>query len=109
MAGGNRPTTQKLAVNNVLTSDRVGSGLKADIGHRSASYLSKAQLEAGNVFKFTGGDGVQRTLLQTKGELDGAKGIFEYIIDRSNKITHQRFIKGGVINGIPNQKVPKNK
>ncbi|HFB7384952.1 TPA: MafB family polymorphic toxin, partial [Neisseria gonorrhoeae] len=90
---------------NIIAADRIGSGLKADTSHRTASFLSQEQLGAGRTFSITGGDGIQRTLLQTKGSLNGQSGIYEYILDSNNKVTHQRFIKGGEITGQPNQRV----
>lgn len=53
------------------------------------------------------GDNKSYTLLQTKGQLDGVDGIFEYIINDTGQVTHQRFIKGGIYTGSPNQVVPK--
>lgn len=64
-------------------------------------------MESGKVFIITGNDGVKRTLLQTKGKFNNKDGIYEYIINKSNNVTHQRFIEGGEITGVPNQKVHK--
>ena len=90
----------------ILNAERIGSGLKADTSHRSASFLSKEQLEAGKTFALRGGDGVERTLLQTPGGLNGKNGIYEYIYDAAGKVSHQRFIESGTITGLPNQLVP---
>lgn len=68
------------------------------------SFVTADQLKEGRLFRLVGGDGVERTLLQTESGFNGKQGIYEYILDPSDKITHQRFIEGGVINGIPNQK-----
>mgnify|MGYP003575934063 FL=1 len=91
----------------IFNAERIGSGLKADVLHRAASFLSKEQLQAGQVFPLRGGDGVERILLQTPGDLNGKNGIYEYIYDPVGKVTHQRFIEGGTVTGFPNQRVSK--
>jgi hypothetical protein len=85
--------------------DRVGSGLKDDVLHRSASWV--VDDPAAQRFTITGGDGVQRTLYPLPGEVNGKPGVFELIIDESGGqpvINHQRFIPGGDVTGYPNQR-----
>lgn len=85
----------------------MGSALKDDPSHRAASYLSEEQLANGRTYSFTGGDNKSYTLLQAEGQLDGVNGIFEYITNDVGQATHQRFIKGGIYTGFPNQVVPQ--
>lgn len=75
--------------------------------HRVASFPSREQWEAGSVFPLMGNDGVERKFLQTKGEANGKKCVFEYVIDSSDVVTHQRFIEGGTISGMPKKRVKK--
>ncbi|PIJ49467.1 filamentous hemagglutinin, partial [Erwinia sp. OLMDLW33] len=96
-------------VNKILEANRIGSGLKPDPTHRGASYLSREQLMDGKVFTIKGGDGIERKLLQAEDSFNDKKGIFEYIYDNKGNVTHQRFIEGGNITGIPNQRPPKVK
>lgn len=84
--------------------ERVGSGLKGDLFHRSVSWV--VDNPAAQRFTITGGDGVVRDLYQLPGELNGKPGVYEWIVDRSGSepvITHQRFIPGGSVTGWPNQ------
>jgi Putative peptidoglycan binding domain len=83
------------------TAKPTGSALKDDINHRAASWMRDQAAENGSVFKITGGDGIQRTLIQMPGELNGTPGRFEYIVDGDGNLTHQMFVEGGSINGVP--------
>ena len=55
----------------------------------------------GTHFAITGGDGVTRTLTQIPGGLNGIAGRYEYIVDSLNNLSHQMFVRGGSINGMP--------
>ncbi|MDR7811501.1 RHS repeat domain-containing protein [Lacrimispora sp.] len=91
------------AASKIVNAERTGTALaKTDVYHTSASYLSESQLSAGKTFNITGGDGIQRTLLQVEGGLNGKTGIFEYIIEPNGTVSHQLFKPGGIINGISN-------
>jgi len=96
------------AADEIINAERTSTTLtKSDPAHLSGSFLTREQLAAGKVTGIKGGDGIQRTLLQTKGKLNGESGIFEYIITPDGKVSHQRFIQGRKYTGYPNQVVPK--
>lgn len=75
--------------------------MKADNAHRPASFAVDDIGRSGQVFRLVGGDGVERILVQSPGEMNGVAGRFEWIVE-GNSLTHQRFVSGGSINGKPN-------
>jgi len=90
------------AINTILNAERTGTALtKEDKYHRATTFINAEHLRKGQVFNIVGKDKKPAVLLQVDGELNGKNGIFEYII-RDNKVTHQLFIKGKKINGVPN-------
>ncbi|BBC32860.1 hypothetical protein SGFS_041540 [Streptomyces graminofaciens] len=83
-----------------------GSGLKQDAGHRAADFVVGDIATKGVTTRLVGGDGVERLLVQMPGEMNGKAGRFEWLVERGgsgNLITHQRFVNGGSMNGIPNK------
>ena len=89
--------------NPVLDNTRSGSALKGDPQHAFNDIIDNY---AGDATKFPleGGDGVNRSLYQIEGSLNGKKGIFEWIVDPDpvKGVTHRRFIEGVGITGKPN-------
>ncbi|WP_327114388.1 hypothetical protein OHB12_34355 [Nocardia sp. NBC_01730] len=94
------PTPQE-AQEIIRNADRTGSGLKPDVFHRSASFPVDDIGKKGTVTELVGGDGRAVTLVQMPGEVNGAPGRFEWIIDDGGKVVHQLFVRNGTINGIP--------
>lgn len=83
-----------------------GSGLKRDAGHRAPDFVVGDIATKGVTTRLVGGDGVERLLVQMPGEMNGKAGRFEWLVERGgsgNLITHQRFVNGGSMNGIPNK------
>jgi hypothetical protein len=87
--------------NALLNPKPIGSALKADKYHNAATFMRDAAAQNGTYFDVVGADGTTRSLVQFPGTLDGQAGRFEYIIDQSGNLTHQMFVPGGTINGIP--------
>ena len=86
--------------NRILNAERKHTALhKSDLYHRSASFVDINQIKAGKSFPNIGNDGVERTLVQTDGVVNGEAGIFEWIIDIDGKIPHQMFRRGGSVTG----------
>ena len=76
----------------IVNADRVGTALsKTDLYHRAGSFLTQFQLSKGTVSYITGGDKVQRILLQVEGAVNGVKGVFEYILQSDGTVSHQLF------------------
>ncbi len=88
-----------LARQEIEGADAVGSALKADPYHRSASFVTDAAAD-GKVFSFGNRAGTVN-LTQTAGEMNGVAGRFEWIVDGSGNLTHQMFVGGGRITGVP--------
>lgn len=93
-----------IEINNpVLDNIRTGSALKEDSLHAFNDIIDNY---AGYATKFSlvGGDGVERSLYQIEGSLNGKQGIFEWIVDPepTKGVTHRRFIEGVGITGKPN-------
>ena len=102
-AGVAKGVTQALSVEGkaLLTANPVGSALKADPAHLAATFMREEAAANGTNFAITGYDGVTRTLTQVPGGFNGVVGRYEYIVDSLNNLTHQMFVRGGSINGIP--------
>lgn len=89
--------------NPVLDNIRTGSALKGDPLHAFNDIIDNYAGDA-TKFSLTGGDGVERTLYQIEGSLNGKQSIFEWIVDPdpTKGVTHRRFIEGVGITGKPN-------
>ena len=95
--------------NAVLGRIRTGSATKMDPHHAFPNLVDNY---VGIAKKFDiptkGPGGVivrQSELYQIEGSLNGASGVFEWIVDQ-DCITHRRFIPNGGVTGFPNQ-IPK--
>jgi hypothetical protein len=80
----------------------VGSALKGDPYHNRATFMRQEAAENGTHFPLLDDAGnVDRTLTQLSGEMNGTAGRFEYIVNKAGELTHQMFVRGGSINGVP--------
>jgi len=88
----------------------VGSALKSDAYTRAAAFERAGAIEGGTFFLTPSKDLVGRSLLlQKEGCVNGKNGVFEYIVpinahllEGNPDLTHQKFIPGGTISGVPN-------
>jgi len=74
----------------------------ADAEHRFPAIIKNYGSSAFE-FNIVGKDKVTRQLYQILGSLNGTSGRFEWIME-NGQITHQQFVRGGTINGIPIKK-----
>jgi hypothetical protein len=81
----------------------------AGAGHPQSWWRRRLKASATRpVFKIVGGDGVERTLIQLPGEVNGVAGRFEYIVDQAGNLTHEMFVEGGCIKWSANKTmIPK--
>ncbi len=103
-SAGDERGSKIVEINNpVLDNIRTGSALKGDSLHTFNDIIDNYAGDA-TKFSLTGGDGVERTLYQLEGSLNGKQGIFEWIVDPDSAkgVTHRRFIEGVGITGKPN-------
>jgi hypothetical protein len=91
------------AAQEIRNAQPVGSALKDDPLHRAPSYVIDQIPEKGRLFTIRGGDGKSYNLTQMEGAVDGKSGIFEWLVNSTGELTHQRFIPAGKITGMPNQ------
>jgi hypothetical protein len=89
-----------LAAEEIKDAQTVGSALKSDLFHRAASFMVDKAAANGHVFTIGGRSG-PANLTQVVGEMNGVSGRFEWIVDARGNLTHQMFVPGGTINGIP--------
>jgi hypothetical protein len=103
----------QLAQQEIQNAPATGSALKPDAAHRAASFVTDTTGQGKHFtfkdtdFPFLQGDGKWKNLTQVEGNLNGKKGIYEYIVDSKGNLTHQFFIYRGRITGFPNQKPGK--
>ena len=73
-----------------------------DVNHNWNRETIEIVADHGKIFNSVGGDNSKQILIQMLGKKYGVNGVYEIII-RNGVVTHQRFIPGGVINGMYNQ------
>ena len=100
-----------IEINNpVLNNIRTGSALKKDELHAFNNIIDNY---AGQATKFSlkGGDGIERSLYQVEGSLNGKSGVFEWIVDPNpaKGVVHRRFIENVPVTGKPNATPAKGK
>ncbi|NYG58745.1 hypothetical protein BJ980_001668 [Nocardioides daedukensis] len=99
-AGARELPSSSEAARLIQGAKPTGSALKSDAWHRAAAFTTDDIAKNGTVFRTGGGDGVERLLVQMPGEVNGIAGRFEWIVD-GGSLTHQMFVRGGTLNGIP--------
>jgi hypothetical protein len=82
-------------------ASRVGSALKRDPLHLAPSFVVDDVAANASVFPMAGPAG-SRVLVQMAGEANETPGVFEWIINPSNRtVVHESFNPGAPVNGVP--------
>jgi RHS repeat-associated protein len=89
------------AAGDLASANPVGSAAQDDLYHSAANSVRSLVGDAGTQFQVVGADGETYTLTQVSGSVNGVDGRFEYLVDSQGSLTHQFFVPGGSINGIP--------
>lgn len=89
------------AAGDLASANPVGSAVQDDLYHSAANSVRPLVGDAGTQFQVVGADGETYTLTQVPGSVNGVDGRFEYLVDSQGNLTHQFFVPGGGINGIP--------
>ncbi len=86
----------------LLNAQPVGSALnKDDLYHRAATWMQQSAAVKGTYFRIFDDAHKPVTLIQYAHDLNGIPGRYEYVINATGQLTHQMFVRGGTINGIP--------
>ena len=83
-------------------AEPVGRALASDLFHRASTWMRDVAVRSGTHFSIQSGEG-RAVLTQVPGELNGMPGRFEYIVNRAGQLTHQLFVRGAPINGVPSK------
>ncbi|MGI9148104.1 MAG: hypothetical protein ACR2IK_16380 [Chloroflexota bacterium] len=81
--------------------------MDVDVNHSAPIFEQPRIAEDGRIFPLQGSDGKWKNLTQMPGEVNGRPGIHEYIVDEHGNLTHQQFVPGGEVTGVPGGGPPK--
>jgi RHS repeat-associated protein len=79
---------------------------KTDKYHNPPEYIKVLTAYYGDVFSIPSKTGTNATLYQISGSMSNSRGVevsgrYEYIVDYRGNLTHELFVQGGSINGVP--------
>jgi len=72
-----------------------------DLYHYAPTFMRDVAARAGTAFSIKGADQASYTLIQILGDLNGKAGRYEYVLGAAGNLTHQLFVEGGTISGVP--------
>jgi hypothetical protein len=72
-------------------SDKVIKQMDGDIYHGFPNMIDDMAQRYGMVGKITGKDGIERTVIELPGFLNGTNGVYQYIIEPNGMVNHRLF------------------